>query len=94
MAEREQREQREEGGDSQTAESREGETMDEAHTEPEGAARQPGPGHPHPGEGVGLPEQGPGRAAMESTPPIGTEDQGEPTQESAEQKGFRDAKEE
>jgi hypothetical protein len=79
MTEREQRESREEGGESQTATSREGETMDEAHQEPDGAPVQPGPGHPHPGEGVGLPDEGAGRAAVESTPPIDRKDEGEPS---------------
>lgn len=88
MSEREQPEPREEGGESQTAAgSREAETMDEAHEEPGGAPTPPGPGHPAPGEGAGMPDRGAGRANMEATPPIGTEDQGEPSQSSAEEKG-------
>ena len=81
MSEREQREHREEGGDSQTATSREGETMGEAHGDlgQEGAPTPPGAGHPNVGEGVGMPEEGPGRANMDATPPMSTEDQGEAT---------------
>ena len=91
VSEREHRDRREEGGDSQTAASREDETMGEAHGEEGqgGAPTPPGPGHPYPGQGVGLPEQGSGRAAMESSQPIGTEDQGEPTEATAEKKGMR-----
>lgn len=36
----------------------------------------PEAGHPAPGEGAGMPEQGAGRAKEQSTPPIGTHDQG------------------
>ncbi len=61
-------------------EREEGGVQDEAHTEPEGATKNPDVGHPVPGEGAGLPEEGPGRAAAESTPPIGTEDQGDQTE--------------
>ncbi len=89
MTERGQPEPREEGGDSQTAQSREDEAMEDSKTERAGQARVPEAGHPVEGEGVGLPEQGAGRAAMEATPPIGTEDQGEPTESTAEQKGMR-----
>ena len=54
--------------------------MDDAHGDAgeEGAPTAPEPGHPHEGEGPGMPEGGPGRAAMDVTPPIGTEDQGKP----------------
>lgn len=77
MSEREHPEPREEDGESQTASSREGETMDEAHSEPGGAATPPEPGHPYPGEGAGMPDSGAGRAKEEATPPLGTEDQGD-----------------
>jgi hypothetical protein len=82
MTEREQPEPREEGGDSTTAGGREAETMDEAHQEAGhgGAPTPPGPGHPHVGEGAGMPDRGAGRAKEDSTPPIGTEDQGEPNE--------------
>jgi hypothetical protein len=88
---REQRDQREEGGDSQTATSREGETMGEAHGDEgqQGSPSPPGPGHPYGGEGVGMPDRGAGRAKLDSTQPIGTEDQGEPEEASAEKKGLR-----
>jgi hypothetical protein len=65
---------REEGADSQTVGS-----GDEAHREPAGDTSTPEPGHPYPGEGVGMPDRGAGQAKMDSTQPIGTEDQGEPT---------------
>jgi hypothetical protein len=55
------------------------ERTDEGHGESgEWGAHTPEPGHPAPGEGAGMPERGAGRAKMDSTPPIGTEDQGEP----------------
>ncbi len=62
--------------ESRTAGSRENETMDEAHREAPGEPVQPEAGHPAPGEGAGMPEQGAGRAKEQSTPPIGTHDQG------------------
>jgi hypothetical protein len=65
----------------QTASSRQDEEMDEAHSEPGGHAKNPEPGHPVPGEGVGLPEEGPGRANEEASPRIGTEDQGATTED-------------
>ena len=87
MSEREQSEPRKEGGESQTAESRGGETMDEAHGESGqgGAPTPPGPGHPYPGEGVGMPDRGAGRAKMDTTQPVGTEDQGEVSHASTEE---------
>ena len=80
MNEREQRDRQEEGGDSQTAAEREGEVMDDAHSEPRGHAKTPEAGHPVPGEGVGLPDEGPGRANERATPRIETEDQGDSTE--------------
>jgi hypothetical protein len=79
MSEREPTRAREEGGDSQTVGSREGEKMDEAHSESPGEGATPEAGHPVGGEGAGMPEEGAGRTNEQSTPPMPTEDQGDPT---------------
>ncbi len=50
--------------------------MDDAHREAPGEPVQPEAGHPVPGAGSGMPEQGGGRAKEQSTPQISTEDQG------------------
>ena len=72
---------REQGGESQTTAGRGHESMDEAHDESGrgGAPTPPEAGHPAGGEGVGMPEEGAGRAKEKTTQPIGTEDQGDPT---------------
>ncbi len=50
--------------------------IDDAHREAPGEPVQPEAGHPVPGAGSGMPEQGAGRAKEQSTPETSTEDQG------------------
>ena len=94
MSQREQPEPREEGGESQTATSREGEGMDEAHGESGSAPTPPEAGHPHAGEGAGMPDRGAGQAKMDATPSSSTEDQGEATESTAGKKELDGEKEE
>jgi hypothetical protein len=87
MADHEQRE-AEPGGGSQTPGSRGRERFDEAHRETPGEGSTPGAGHPSPGEGVGLPDEGPGRANEQAAPPMDTSDQAGFTEASSERRGL------